>query len=83
VYNNSKSLNISLDNWMNSYIIKLMKDPVLSRNNLQIQNCLILLVNLFFAKLPDRYHGLGKAISELTEAELEQLYLSIMIEINR
>jgi len=67
---------------MNEYIIKLMKESLISHDNLLIQNCLILLLNLFCAKLPDRYHGLGKSIVELTKDEIEQLYRYIRIEIN-
>lgn len=59
-----------------------MKEPFISRDSLRIQNCLILLLNLFCSKHPDRYHGLGKSISELTKDEIEHLYRSLMIEIN-
>ena len=81
MYNHSKCLNISLEQWMNSYIIKLMNETSISHDNLRIQNSLILLLNLFCAKVPDRYHGLGKSISELTKEEIEQLYRLLIIEI--
>ena len=67
---------------MNLYIIKMMKESLISQDTLRIQNSLILLLNLFCAKLPDRYHGLGKSVSELSKDEIELLYRSIMIEIN-
>ena len=60
----------------------MMKESMISNDSLRIQNCLILLLNLFCAKLPDRYHGLGKSISDLSKDEIELLYRSIMIEIN-
>lgn len=59
-----------------------MKDLSKLYESLQIQNCLILLINLFCVDAPDRYHEQGKLISELSKDELEQLYHSISIELN-
>ena len=82
MYNQSNYVHVSSDQWANAYIIKLMKDLSKLYESLQIQNCLILLLNLFCVDAPDMYHKQGKSISELTKDELEDLYHSIWIEIS-
>ena len=82
VYNHSNCVQFSSEQWADTYIIKLMKDLSKLYERLQIQNCLILLLNLFCVDAPDMYHEQGKPISELTKDELEELYHSIWVEIN-
>ena len=82
VYNHSTCIQLSSEQWIDTYIVKLMKDLSKLYEALQIQNCLILLLNLFCVDAPDRYHEQGKSISELSKDELDELYNSIWIEIN-
>ena len=82
VYNQSNSLQLSSEQWVYTYIIKLMNGLSKLYESLQIQNCLMLLLNLFCVDAPDRYHEQGKDITELTKNELEQLHHAIWIEIN-
>ena len=64
-------------------LIKLMddlKDPV---NLDRVQNCLILLINLFFdIESPDHYHRQGKSSKELTKDELDKLNELLLKELN-
>ena len=82
VYNHPNCGHFSSEQWANTYIIKLMKDLSKLYDSLQIQNCLILLLNLVYMDAPDMYHEQGKSISELTKDELDELYHSIWVEIN-
>ena len=82
VYNHSNCVQFSSEQWALTYIIKLMNNLSKLYESLQIQNCLILLLNLFCVDAPDMYHKQGKPISELTKDELEELYHSIRLEIN-
>ena len=55
-------------------LIKLMEDLGNPQNLGQVQNCLILLINLFFdIEPPDHYHIQGKSRSELSEDELDKV----------
>lgn len=81
MYNHSNCIHHASEQWVEVYIIKLMKDLSKLYESLQIQNCLILLLNLFRVDAPDRYNEQGKSISELNKDELEDLYHSIWIEI--
>ena len=64
-------------------LIKLMddlKDPI---NLIRVQNCLILLINLFFdIENPDHYHLQGKSRNELTEDELNKINELLKLELN-
>ena len=55
-------------------LIKLMYDLGNPQNLGLVQNCLILLINLFFdIEPPDHYHLQGKSRSELSEDELNKV----------
>ncbi len=64
-------------------LIKLM-DDLKNPNNLdRVQNCLILLINLFFdIESPDHYHLQGKSSKELTKDELDKLNELLIKELN-
>ncbi|MBD3341318.1 MAG: hypothetical protein GF353_19590 [Candidatus Lokiarchaeota archaeon] len=64
-----------LEKWLNNFIIGLMTRYFTQRDSLTIQNCLILLINLFFEiEYPDHYHTKGKATPSLTESEFNHFY---------
>jgi hypothetical protein len=55
-------------------LIKLMDDLVNPKNFERVQNCLILMINLFFdIEPPDHYHTQGKSRSELSDDELNKV----------
>jgi len=64
-------------------LIKLMDDLKSPGNLERVQNCLILLINLFFdIEYPDHYHLQGKSSKELTKDELDRLNELLLKEFN-
>jgi len=64
-------------------LVELMNDLNNPANLLRVQNCLILLINLFFdIKYPDHLHEQGKPISDLSEDELKIVYDLLRSELN-
>ena len=64
-------------------LIKLMDDLKNPINLDRVQNCLILLINLFFdIESPDHYHLQGKSSKELTKDELDRLNELLLKELN-
>ncbi len=64
-------------------LIELMNQLDDPGNLIRVQNCLILLINLFFdIESPDYLHNQGKSINELSEDELENVYDLLRSELN-
>lgn len=65
-------------------ILITLMDDLKNPNNLdRVQNCLILLINLFFdIEAPDHYHLQGKSRSELTEDDLNKINELLKFELN-
>ena len=64
-------------------LIELMNDLNEKGNLIRVQNCLILLINLFFdLESPDYLHNQGKSINDLSEDELNIMYDLLHSELN-
>ena len=64
-------------------IIELMNQLNDPGNLMIVQNCLILLINLFFdIEYPDNLHTQGKSLNDLSEDELEDVYDLLHSELN-
>jgi len=65
--------------WLSNLLIKIMKNCNEGRtNDLELQNCLILLVNLFSNDdSPDFYNAKGKIVQELLDDDKSK-YISIL-----
>lgn len=61
--------------WLSNLLIKLMRNfngKATPEDNLQLQNCLVLLINLFSNDdCPDNYNRKGKCSAELSSKEKE------------
>ncbi|MFX1393554.1 MAG: hypothetical protein ACFFAH_08260 [Promethearchaeota archaeon] len=68
---------------LGTILIELMNDLNDPVNLFRVQNCLILLINLFFnIKYPDHLHEQGKPISDLSEDELKIVNDLLRSELN-
>lgn len=68
---------------LGTILVELMKDLNDPRNLFRVQNCLILLINLFFdIEYPDHLHKQGKPISDLSEDELKIVHDLLRSELN-
>lgn len=64
-------------------LIELMNDLNEKGNLIRVQNCLILLINLFFdLESPDYLHNQGKSKNDLSEDELDIMYDLLHSELN-
>ena len=81
--NYSKNLDFQNKIRLNKYFIKLLKDLSEKKNYSEIQTCLILLLNLFFAPNPDSFNNIGKSLAELTIKEKKILIEILKSEIKK
>lgn len=63
-----------LEKCFSRFLVRLMKDLEAGKSILDIRNCLILLLNLFFVDYPDYFHKKGKDIDALSAAEKNELF---------
>ena len=64
-------------------LIELMNQLNEPENLIRVQNCLILLINLFFdIESPDYLHNQGKSINDLSEGELKTVTDLLRSELN-
>ncbi|MHA1273225.1 MAG: hypothetical protein ACTSQJ_01255 [Promethearchaeota archaeon] len=69
--------------WVSKFILGLMKELHETKNYIKVQNCLILLLNLFFQiDVADHYHTKGKSTKNLSEKERSQLFELLRTEFN-
>ena len=64
-YSDKNRTVLSTHLWCSQYLIKLTGALSKEIINSQIENCIILMLNLFIFEHPDRFHSLGKSIKEL------------------
>ena len=64
-------------------LIELMNQLNEPGNLIRVQNCLILMITLYFDnEYPDYLHNQGKSINELSEGELKIVYDLLHSELN-
>lgn len=69
--------------WLSNLLIKIMSSFNGKANNLELRNCLILLVNLFSDHdSPDHYNHKGKCVNDLTKTEKNQFKELLLREFN-
>lgn len=60
--------------WLNSFLLRLMREFSERPDYNRVRNCLIILVNLFYqVDSPDHYHKKGKSTSELNKDDRDVL----------
>jgi len=68
-YNEKNRTVLSTHLWCTQYLIKLTGARSGDMTTSKIENCIILLLNLFIFEVPDRFHSLGKSIKELDNSD--------------
>lgn len=60
--------------WLGKFMVRLTSKPIESQESKKnMQECLLLLVNLFFVETPDRFHLHGKPLKNLSSAERDKV----------
>ena len=56
------------------FLVQLMQDCPHEREYPEhVQDCLLLILNLFLVRVPDRYHGRGKSLADLSGRERKEM----------
>ena len=63
--------------WCNEYLVNLMQLLREDPNNIEAENCINFIMNLFFIKEPDDYHSKGKTRDKLSHRERKIFFKQI------